>query len=391
MLAPLYTTLILFVGLAQLDGVLAQNGCTKAQQNTIKNMRFRVSFTPSTISTVALSAWSDGGGPRHKIPSSSLSNPFAGREYGSGDRKTVYGTRAYGSGYPYGADNPTSLAGRPFPYGVWPISWGASYIGGGEYFSSSSSSNGEQLDLDFIRPGGPLGVVKLAPYTSYWDGVSGDEVYEMIGDRESLAFMISDLVDWCHVQPNFIRRFDPSLSSNTSSSTQPRPENVIQYYRASSFAISYSGYQNTFALGSSNPTTSQSFSDSSPLPSSISTSAFLHCINSTIGTALPIANPVEAKKPRVAPGAMIGFTIGGLVGILMACGLVVWVWSCVKKWRETRVESIPMVDSESMDRIVRDAGEEEGSSRCVSGEGGDKDDTPSVASHKKGEENTVYV
>lgn len=84
------------------------------------------------MDTVSVSAWGGGGGSRRKSPSSVAAGPFAGREYGGGDRHTIYGSRVYGSGYPYGADNATSVAGRPFPYGVWPISWGQSYLGGEE-------------------------------------------------------------------------------------------------------------------------------------------------------------------------------------------------------------------------------------------------------------------
>ncbi|CCA71842.1 hypothetical protein PIIN_05777 [Serendipita indica DSM 11827] len=247
------------------------------------------------MDTVSVSAWGGGGGSRRTIPSNAAAGPFAGREYGGGDRHTIYGTRAYGSGYPYGANNARSIRGRPFPYGVWPISWGQNYLGGDEY-SLNAIINGTTYELDFLRPGGPMGVVKLAPDTSHWSGVSSEEVYEMIGDRDSLAFMMADLVDWCHVQPQTLRRFDPS---NPSSISQPRPENVIQYYRASSFAVTYPGYKNTFALGS-NISTSQTFADSSPLPSRIANSGFLRCINDTIGNALPIADSPGLWKSWMA-------------------------------------------------------------------------------------------
>ncbi|CCA71844.1 hypothetical protein PIIN_05779 [Serendipita indica DSM 11827] len=334
---------LLLIALA--ETTFAAKGCTKAQASAVKNMRFRISYTPSTMDTVVVSAWGGGGGPRHKIPSQPLSNPFGGREYGGGDRRTIYGTRAYGSGYPYGADNANSVAGRPFPYGVWPISWGASYLGGGEYFSTTNVNN-QQLDLDFIRPGGPVGVVKLAPDTSRWNGINGDEVYEMIGDRESLLFMMADLVDWCHVQPQFIRRFDPSPPSNASSSSQPRPENVIQYYRASSFAISYAGYNNSFALGSPNPTTSQSFADSSPLPSSIANSQFLRCINSTIAIALPIADAKDAKEKGLSTGAIIGIIFGSIAGVIVIYLFVMWVWKWIDECRTGGREEISMEEQD---------------------------------------------
>ncbi|CAG7851180.1 SubName: Full=Uncharacterized protein {ECO:0000313/EMBL:CCA71843.1} [Serendipita indica DSM 11827] len=254
--------LVLVLVLALIEPIVTKgNGLSKSQLSAIKNVRFRISYTTSTMDTVSVSAWGGGGSSRRTIPSNAAAGPFAGREYGGGDRYTMYGTRAYGSGYPYGADNTTSVAGSPFRI---------DYLGGEEY-ASNVTVNSTNFDLDFLRPGGPMGVVKLAPGTSHWNGVSSEE-------------------------PQPLRRFDPTLPSNHSSSSQPRPENTIQYYRANSFALTYAGYNNTFALDSSNPSTSQSLADSSPLPSQIANSGLLKCINDTIGNALPIADSPDVGK-----------------------------------------------------------------------------------------------
>ena len=61
--------------------------------------RFRLTQSLKTFDTRRLSAWSGGGGPIWQLEADT-GNPFAGRDYGSGDRKTIYGSRAYGSGYP---------------------------------------------------------------------------------------------------------------------------------------------------------------------------------------------------------------------------------------------------------------------------------------------------
>ncbi len=68
--------------------------------------------------------------------------PFAGRKYGGGTRDDVYGSscvllngkrgllltdlpsRSYGSGYP--GVKGLGTAGRDFPFGFWPVAWGAS-------------------------------------------------------------------------------------------------------------------------------------------------------------------------------------------------------------------------------------------------------------------------
>jgi hypothetical protein len=117
------------LSLCQATPAMAASGCSGARSDAVKNVRFRISHSLSPVRiedsvkngesdsdynkyinwdtkdgaqslvTVA-SAWSAGGGPRMIIPSDSAT-PFAGREYGGGERSHIYGTRLYGSGYPY--------------------------------------------------------------------------------------------------------------------------------------------------------------------------------------------------------------------------------------------------------------------------------------------------
>ncbi|KAG8822641.1 hypothetical protein FRC17_009498 [Serendipita sp. 399] len=136
--------LVALIGLV----AVAQAGsssCVASNKKVIAAVRFR--FIPTAISTGhTISSWSDGGGHRATITADA--NPFAGREYAGGNRGNILGTRAYGSGYPYGASDVTTLKGRPFPHVMWPISWGPGYMGGDEYWDS---------ELDLLRPGGVLG------------------------------------------------------------------------------------------------------------------------------------------------------------------------------------------------------------------------------------------
>lgn len=217
----------------------------------------------------------DGGGAPFVIEDNS---PFAGRKYGGGDRASIFGTRSYGSGYPYGVKNTSTIAGRDFPYGVWPISWG-DYLGGAEY-------SGERMDL--YRPGGILGVIKVERTTEE-DGPSV-ESFEVIGDQQSLAFMVIIFRWTCGTASRWplFEPFDPSKNGSTIART--KPENVLQYYRASSFAIASSQYTNQFAIGSVD--TQQSFEDSTPLPSGIADSSFFQCLNESIGRELPLMEPL---------------------------------------------------------------------------------------------------
>jgi hypothetical protein len=85
--------------------------------------------------------------------------------------------------------------------------------------------------------------------------------------------------------------FDPTASGAV------RPENIIQYYRSSSFAMAYPAYNNTFAIA--NQSTSQPLTDSTPLPSIVASSSLWSCINDTIGVALPI---LDAPPSPDLPG-----------------------------------------------------------------------------------------
>jgi hypothetical protein len=63
---------------------------------------------------------SNGGGSPWDI-SNDTNHPFAGRQFGGAERRDLNGTQIFGSGYPYGNGNRTTIAGRPFPFGLWPI------------------------------------------------------------------------------------------------------------------------------------------------------------------------------------------------------------------------------------------------------------------------------
>ena len=92
-----------------------------------------------------------GGGANWTI-SNDTSHPFAGREFGGGTRSDMRGTRVFGSGYTYGVNDTSTLAGRAFPYGVWPLYWGDGFMGTDEYGSV----------LDVIRPGGQLATAQCS-------------------------------------------------------------------------------------------------------------------------------------------------------------------------------------------------------------------------------------
>ena len=254
-----------------------------------------------------MSAWSGGGGRSYPLPSDS-NNLFAGTLYGGGDRWTIYGTRAFGSGYPYGVNDTSTVAGRPFPYGTWPIYWGGNYAGSDEY-------SGKVADIQ--RPGGRLVNVELISTDKRWNNTD-EERYHLIGDLDSVVSIIASMVDWCHTVPKWPSAFAP-LANNSL-----RPENVVQYYRSSSFALAFKGYNNSFALPPLNTSTNLFHEQSSPLPDIVRYSPFLKCINETIASALPILDGWDLPGAWTV-AAKIGLIMGDIFLVISGCVFLYYI------------------------------------------------------------------
>jgi hypothetical protein len=244
-----------------------------------------------------ISSWSGGGGSPQQITADS-NYPFAGRQFGGGTRSTIRGTRAFGSGYPYGVTDNSTIAGRPFPYGVWPIYWGNNITGSDEYGPG----------LDPIRPGGPLVIQAIVNSTS-------NETYYHITDRDTALAIMTSFVTWCHVTPAWPTIYEPGNSTNTIGI-----ENVIQYYRASSYALAVEAYNNTRALNSSTDTSNADFD---PLPDFVTNSTFRQCLDGVIANALPI---IDGNLKH----SYLGLILGRIFGILGYPILVV-LWSVWQK------------------------------------------------------------
>jgi len=111
-----------------------------------------------------------------------------------------------------------------------------------------------------------------------------------------------------------------SATLSNSSSTQPfqyndtdphssKPEQAIEYYRASSVVLTLDGYNNTAALNndSSLPDT--------PLPTGIDTN-LLVCLNETVGQAVPL---IDGANTRFAAPSL------SLIGLF-------WVFWSLSSW-----------------------------------------------------------
>ncbi|CAE6478806.1 unnamed protein product [Rhizoctonia solani] len=246
-----------------------------------------------------------------------LGSRFAGRCAGGATRAQVYGQSYYGSGYPYGSHGSTWVGGRPFPFYYWPV-----YIGPYEYYGASEYGPANSTD----RPGGPM---YAATIFSDDPKYNTSEVYRLLGDRDSVTAVFSALRQKCSVVGDVVA-YDPS--SDNSSHTLPRVESIIQYYRASSFALSLDGYTNSAAAVTPAALTNNtgqlvtSLLPPTPFPGSINP-MLLDCINRTVGTSLPLLDQGSSSLPGST-------TDSDSAGTMIACMhlvlLVVFVSGLVK-------------------------------------------------------------
>ncbi|KAG6849345.1 hypothetical protein H0H93_009265 [Arthromyces matolae] len=224
----------------------------------------------STISVTGTSSkatpYGVGGGKSTTIAAGQL---FAGRESGGGTRAQVYGTSQYGSGYP--GSSQRGVAGLGFPFVFWPVVWGGAggfgteaYLHTSEYGRPDNSS----------RPGGPL---TTAIFVS---SANSNTTFRLLADNQTAISLVADIQSSCGSDLNNSTSVFVPASYNDSFSSLPQPEQTVQYYRASTVALTLDGYNNTAVFED------QGTPDVS-LPSDIDTT-LLSCLNSTIGAAVPL-------------------------------------------------------------------------------------------------------
>lgn len=202
-----------------------------------------------------------------------------------------------------------------------------------------------------MRPGGALveGIIQPS-----WNESS--VTYRIIGDTVSVTAVFDALVANCSVGNSSagIASFSPSPT------TWPLPEQIIQYYRASSFALSLDGYNNTAALPSNMPASNSSAPNTltdTPLPSGLNMT-FLQCVNLTIGASVPLVEPQSHKLSSAAIGGIVSGSIIGIIVLLFAyawCASMTW-WKRLKpsNWKIRRRSN-----DEEVPTLQVDAGEAE--------------------------------
>ncbi|TFK38300.1 hypothetical protein BDQ12DRAFT_128021 [Crucibulum laeve] len=198
---------------------------------------------------------------------------FAGRMAGGGTRSQIFGSRTYGSGYPNVAGR--GVAGRGFPFYFWPLAWplaigAGAGIGGAAYLHSTDEYG---LPSNNSRPGGSL-------MTATFSSNSGNTTFRVVSDNSTVASLIEDINANCTSYISGNHSTSPSPFPDSSSVDAPKPEQVVQYYRASSIALALEGYNNTATYADEGTL-------DSPLPNGVD-SLLMDCMNQTIGLAAPL-------------------------------------------------------------------------------------------------------
>ncbi|EJU01542.1 hypothetical protein DACRYDRAFT_116672 [Dacryopinax primogenitus] len=236
--------------------------------------------------------------------------PFTGRSYDGGIRPQVYGSRTFGSGYPYGGGG-YWLVGRPFPFGFWPVYYYPYYYGDHEYGPENNSSRpggAESMALVQSTNASISSNASLSSNTSSNSTAPSNSTsiplntYAIMGDSDSVRAVLDALVLNCSVINSTIMPYN----ANASGSVQP--EQAVQYYRASSFALFLEGYNNTAASAASAPpsnTTASNMTSDTPLPTNLSLD-FLDCLNQTIGNAVPMTNDGSALGLPAPVWSLVG-------------------------------------------------------------------------------------
>lgn len=177
---------------------------------------------------------------------------------------------------------------------------------------------------DIERPGGNLvsAIVQLSWNTSI--------TYRLLGDNASVTVVFDALVANCSV----VNSTSAITSYMPSPDTWPLPEQIIQYYRASTFALSLDGYNNTAALPASvpaeNSTAPWPLSQDSPLPAGLN-ETFLACVNATVGASVPL---MDVASHKLSASQIAYYVMGSIVGFfIVAAFLESLIRCCVKKKR----------------------------------------------------------
>ncbi|OCH87880.1 hypothetical protein OBBRIDRAFT_795794 [Obba rivulosa] len=183
------------------------------------------------------------------------------------------------------------------PFCFWPVSYTPGYWYDPEYIIHNEYGSADNTS----RPGGPMA-------TAVFASDSNNSTFMILADNSTVASLISSIAANCTY--NNGSSSSVPLPYNGSSTSPPLPEQVIQYYRASSAALTLDGYNNTYALEGNSTTVV-------PLPSWVDV-VLLSCLNDTIGEGIPLISAADANcRTLMSLGLLIASILCCLVNVFM--------------------------------------------------------------------------
>ena len=141
----------------------------------------------------------------------------------------------------------------------------------------------------------------------------------MVSDASTVSSLLAFVPKACTLDADSSSKVIKPFDGNAS---EPLPEQVVQYYRASSVALLLDGYNNTDALVSQGPNGGEAV----PLPAWVDRT-LLGCLNTTIGEAVPLFGDTPSN-------AYVWGVVGGLGGFAV---LLLLLWVCKGGTRTTKV------------------------------------------------------
>jgi len=108
----------------------------------------------------------------------------------------------------------------------------------------------------------------------------------VITDNSTAVYLRTTISSSCQNTTSLI--VSPPFPYNSSVAGSPKPEQSIQYYRASSVVLTLDGYNDTIVLSSNSTGTPI------PLPSGVDI-GLLNCVNQTIGFSVPLVGASSSK------------------------------------------------------------------------------------------------
>lgn len=142
--------------------------------------------------------------------------------------------------------------------------------------------------------------------TAAFSSTTQNNTFRIVADNSTVTSLIQDIVANCSSSLS-----SPSTIAATNYSdslTAPKPEQAIQYYRASSVALTLDTYNNTGALEADG-------TPDTPLPTTLDTN-LLNCLNFTIGEAVPLVDGASLRFS--APPTMGLFVLAYLLWTLLS-------------------------------------------------------------------------